>query len=150
MAPAWTTFQHTAARRRLALFSVFVCFFYGVSTHSRPKAAGTEQACAYASQIVSTHSRPKAAGGGFSVCPSSNNRFNTQPPEGGWGRAYRMLAPHVVSTHSRPKAAGRLRKGANHVCKGFNTQPPEGGWLHVITPPSPLRCFNTQPPEGGW
>ena len=33
----------------------------GVSTHSRPKAAGTMAKLSYAAIIVSTHSRPKAA-----------------------------------------------------------------------------------------
>ena len=54
---------------------------------------------------VSTHSRPKAAGlkyGGFSF----GERFNTQPPEGGWKRRQRR---------------------ENRLCC-FNTQPPEGGW----------------------
>ena len=33
--------------------------------------------------------------------------FNTQPPEGGWGVAgFREFKPFIVSTHSRPKAAG--------------------------------------------
>ena len=36
--------------------------------------------------------------------------FNTQPPEGGWGKtAY-----------------------YSNQYKGFNTQPPEGGWLCVV------------------
>ena len=33
--------------------------------------------------------------------------FNTQPPEGGWGRQLAEALPAmIVSTHSRPKAAG--------------------------------------------
>ena len=57
------------------------------------------------------------------------DRFNTQPPEGGWGQDKLTLLPdYTVSTHSRPKAAGysvcRLKRSA--IC--FNTQPPEGGW----------------------
>ena len=98
--------------------------------------------------------------------------FNTQPPEGGWGRV-----PGETSNHA-----------------GFNTQPPEGGWALVVERLSVctkfqhtaarrrldpqnggIRClswfqhtaarrrlasfpgrfplsasFNTQPPEGGW
>ena len=38
-------------------------------------------------------------------------RFNTQPPEGGWGRQ--------TQTNTQPA--------------GFNTQPPEGGWLSIFT-----------------
>ena len=55
-------FQHTAARRRLAITDAVV-----------------------AAKEVSTHSRPKAAehglGFGFAVFG-----FNTQPPEGGCGK----------------------------------------------------------------
>ena len=78
-------------------------------------------------------------------------RFNTQPPEGGW---------HNIQ--------------ANWIyLSGFNTQPPEGGWyvkcsrifwpatfqhtaarrrlgLHGLGSGCIRRCFNTQPPEGGW
>ena len=55
-----------------------------VSTHSRPKAAGGYKLLTGLGQKVSTHSRSKAAG---TVAPKSqprHQRFNTQPPEGGW------------------------------------------------------------------
>ena len=55
-------FQHTAARRRLALLSSLPFLTLQVSTHSRPKAAGIE-----------ANQTRKAL-----KC------FNTQPPEGGW------------------------------------------------------------------
>ena len=56
----------------------------GVSTHSRPKAAGSEW-CATALRLpVSTHSRPKAAGCSGGRDKVSRTGFNTQPPEGGW------------------------------------------------------------------
>ena len=42
--------------------------------------------------------------GTFSV-----NRFNTQPPEGGWTRAQWLLSMPPVSTHSRLKAAGFIQ-----------------------------------------
>ena len=80
---------------------------------------------------VSTHSRPKAAGSLKSPCKQRLFCFNTQPPEGGWPEdldlldledlfqhtaARRRLATDkqsitgliVVSTHSRPKAAGSI------------------------------------------
>ena len=56
----------------------------GVSTHSRPKAAGGSTVRPAKREFVSTHSRPKAAGGrrrGGAAKPAS---FNSQPPEGGW------------------------------------------------------------------
>ena len=34
--------------------------------------------------MVSTHSRPKAAGHCVLLFQQCQNRFNTQPPEGGW------------------------------------------------------------------
>ena len=55
-------------------------------------------------------------------------RFNTQPPEGGWGL--------------RPKDAVKMH--------GFNTQPPEGGWNGHFDVHNMRPSFNTQPPEGGW
>ena len=79
-------FQHTAARRRLVLDAVGHGFACVVSTHSRPKAAGTTKQ----SETTPT-------------C-----RFNTQPPEGGWRAAVMMRLGDAVSTHSRPKAAGPI------------------------------------------
>ena len=100
-------FQHTAARRRLVPLSVFAVLSLPVSTHSRPKAAGSPQNLMYDGYVVSTHSRPKAAGGldGF-----QNRKFD-------------------VSTHSRPKAAGRQSLRRLPRFARFNTQPPEGGWV---------------------
>ena len=145
--------------------------------------------------VVSTHSRPKAAGSCWLKRCYKSIGFNTQPPEGGWVKsppsiglsamfqhtaARRRLGPleyifkncMPVSTHSRPKAAGKMQKvrflvwvvsthsrpkaaGTAHrlgclVCDCFNTQPPEGGWNPSPCLWSPSACFNTQPPEGGW
>ena len=55
-------FQHTAARRRLALHAGSPLRYRKVSTHSRPKAAGTSRFSGRPQHQVSTHSRPKAAG----------------------------------------------------------------------------------------
>ena len=54
----------------------------------------------------STHSRLKAAGPRQRNGGAGSNRFNTQPPEGGW-----VGLDHWSNCFS-----------------GFNTQPPEGGW----------------------
>ena len=79
-------FQHTAARRRLEWHDSNGNWASLVSTHSRPKAAGF----LYIKYSLSL------------IC------FNTQPPEGGWGKNAGMLTGRTqVSTHSRPKAAGR-------------------------------------------
>ena len=81
----------------------------GVSTHSRPKAAGDCSQVLAVSRAVSTHSRPKAAGSEMLL--------------GALGL--------IVSTHSRPKAAGWLNDTNTGKTLGFNTQPPEGGWLKM-------------------
>ena len=55
-------FQHTAARRRLGATKLSLTYTNDVSTHSRPKAAGSPIQENISVEIVSTHSRPKAAG----------------------------------------------------------------------------------------
>ena len=77
-------FQHTAARRRLVVEADLAVQDIKVSTHSRPKAAGTKWQEMIKPLTVSTHSRPKAAG----------------------HRGFYLAAIKRVSTHSRPKAAG--------------------------------------------
>ena len=138
--------------------------------------------------VVSTHSRPKAAG---TIHPSDDvapNSFNTQPPEGGWPptarfRAYarpfqhtaarRRLAiffdayqDHLLFQHTAARrrlvfahndvtalhflfqhTAARRRLGSlethkNQSRRSFNTQPPEGGW--DINIPNIKRMFQFQ------
>ena len=62
------------------------------------------------SRDVSTHSRLKAAGFGYLLFAPFLARFNTQPPEGGWGYNDPTHNPTKVSTHSRLKAAGASLK----------------------------------------
>ena len=149
-------FQHTAARRRLAAARLQRAHQGGVSTHSRLKAAGSDSQIRWLVFAVSTHSRLKAAGQhSFSIRGCRRERFNTQPPEGGWtagcflfwsilcfntqppeGGWPKDTYTHVVvlvSTHSRLKAAGRIWRRAS-CSAGFNTQPPEGGWPGRIFP----------------
>ena len=102
-----------------------------------------------------------------------NDRFNTQPPEGGW----EFFNADDVALKLFQHTAARRRLGHAQTAKpaddgGFNTQPPEGGWklitsvlmtvagfqhtaarrrLGYITPFLMVKLgFNTQPPEGGW
>ena len=170
--PSEIEFQHTAARRRLAQTLRRCRSAAWVSTHSRPKAAGTKGKTYGIGSRVSTHSRPKAAGFMcivfYTVNPvfqhtaarrrldrlcrleSATKSFNTQPPEGGWERYEKYVIDY----------------------DGFNTQPPEGGWSAMMVfrtvnsmfqhtaarrrlgfIPDTLAFwhgFNTQPPEGGW
>ena len=166
-------FQLTAARRRLGKVVVAGQIEKLVSTHSRPKAAGSlicavllavicfnsqppeggwfmfdysevpqgvfqltaarrrlgECGAAAENHRVSTHSRPKAAGCWQAGAHQAHHRFNSQPPEGGWGRGQCGLAHAGVSTHSRPKAAGLFADFTQPPTRGFNSQPPEGGWV---------------------
>ena len=59
---------------------------FRVSTHSRPKAAGSAHPNVQITSSVSTHSRPKAAGRISFIAFFTLERFNSQPPEGGWHR----------------------------------------------------------------
>ena len=105
MPPPAPKFQLTAARRRL-VYNVLGGAGGGVSTHSRPKAAGYRDLPLLIERLVSTHSRPKATG---------NVRVQ-------------YVNNATVSTHSRPKAAGLRRRWPKILMHCFNSQPPEGGW----------------------
>ncbi len=77
-------FQHTAARRRLGITPRAFC---GVSVFQHTAARrrlGINAHQASKKIIVSTHSRPKAAGRHKPLISPVDDRFNTQPPEGGW------------------------------------------------------------------
>ena len=154
---ALAMFQHTAARRRLVNLVVFltpvICFntqppeggcgeyavatnWRGVSTHSRPKAAGVcKMSLLTRSSFQHTAARRRlawlmrrqAAGLRRTLSACCLNRFNTQPPEGGCAPFLGGRQIFAVSTHSRPKAAGHLINN-RALRKCFNTQPPEGGW----------------------
>ena len=80
-------FQHTAARRRLLVYSSITFSELNVSTHSRAEAAAS---------IPHTHLRYK---------PS----FNTQPRGGGCKtRIVCIRNTYPVSTHSRAEAAAYM------------------------------------------
>ena len=120
-------FQHTAARRRLGKFWVFMLFF---------------------SRFQHTAARRRLVRITLPFCTPKS--FNTQPPEGGWRFQNAAQAYVRVSTHSRPKAAGFEWGKDSSFIACFNTQPPEGGWLSLNNKLTTTMCFNTQPPEGGW
>ena len=79
-----------------------------VSTHSRPKAAGSRQRRPCTTKAPFQHTAARRRLGYRAVPQMVDYGFNTQPPEGGW---YGRFAAY----------SGRFR---------FNTQPPEGGWGH--------------------
>ena len=106
-------FQHTAARRRLAMPQPTTPTAPVVSTHSRPKAAGTPKAATSTLKSFQHTAARRRLDFADTMQIWAGRGFNTQPPEGGWGRK------------SQPKG----RTGS------FNTQPPEGGW--------PVCCFSS-------
>ena len=164
-------FQHTAARRRLAAVRLFWRLRQTVSTHSRPKAAGSEEIVSTLLFTVSTHSRPKAAGSS-NAARQTYRLFQHTAARRRLGCVSIFKSTDSVSTHSRPKAAGLSPMMLRLCFSRFNTQPPEGGWADS-TPKraksrrfqhtaarrrlgtgfqtfAARRGFNTQPPEGGW
>ena len=166
-------FQHTAARRRLVKCGLTPLAAATVSTHSRPKAAGSNPKIFEIIQI-SFNTQPPEGGWDKPFQPVQLTvGFNTQPPEGGWlqfiwsmrvvvkfqhtaARRRLVLRDEVtemtpeVSTHSRPKAAGFGFPKIVCLRVSFNTQPPEGGWGLFYGRSYERFSFNTQPPEGGW
>ena len=98
-------FQHTAARRRLDELLAWLSKYRAVSTHSRPKAAG-ENAAAVGQYSLFQHTAARRRLVSQIAHPLAIQRFNTQPPEGGWVLSACFLRVYGVSTHSRPKAAG--------------------------------------------
>ena len=100
-------FQHTAARRRLVITLITGVPGSGVSTHSRPKAAGFD----WLARI------------------GWNTRFNTQPPEGGWPRQFGGFRSEI-GFNTQPPEGGWLKfRRPLFLRNCFNTQPPEGGWM---------------------
>ena len=57
---------------------------------------------------------PEGGWGGNGSGNGQSGGFNTQPPEGGWGVSIVMPPPEAVSTHSRPKAAGIHRHQSDY------------------------------------
>ena len=128
-----------------------VCFRLPVvSTHSRPKAAGTKKKATLsirrfqhtaARRRLGGHQRRRGAYQSFNTQPPEGGwrqsrqqacadyRFNTQPPEGGWVSSLNAFAISViVSTHSRPKAAGgRVLGYADGVTVSTHSRPKAAG-----------------------
>ena len=56
--------------------------------------------------MVSTHSRPKAAGTQFAHLLSKYLSFNTQPPEGGWDMQAVTTTGQETSFNTQPPEGG--------------------------------------------
>ena len=77
-----------------------------VSTHSRPKAAGSIKPVGRKLYEWFQHTAARRRLGALIWPERWTKCFNTQPPEGGWEH-FNKATKYVTS---------------------FNTQPPEGGW----------------------
>ena len=80
---------------------------------------------------VSTHSRPKAAGTNFIAWARAFVFQLTAARRRLVNMEARQKGAEAVSTRSRPKAAGSMTKLPRAYSMSFNSQPPEGGWLKV-------------------
>ena len=123
-----TTFQHTAARRRLGRLRDTAMIDNRVSTHSRPKAAGKGKRKALKIMLSFQHT-------------AARRRLAFEP-----------LSTSILRRFQHTAARRRLDRKDTTLKQefGFNTQPPEGGWRTRGFCVSCQVCFNTQPPEGGW
>ena len=84
-----TMFQHTAARRRLVVRPNRAVWGIRFQHTAARRRLAEQNASAISQLAVSTHSRPKAAGTKRGIWHIRQFRFNTQPPEGGWVFHYR-------------------------------------------------------------
>ena len=106
---------------------------FGVSTHSRPKAAASKDEIELTSFEVSTHSRPKAAAQKQHEIQQSVQVSTHSRPKAAASYLSIWYNWRRVSTHSRPKAAAQFYHDLLLSLKSFNTQPPEGGCFSSIT-----------------
>ena len=123
----------------------------GVSTHSRPKAAGTNEFyLEIYEKFQHTAARRRLASSLFKIMDTTRVSTHSRPKAAGCRKSSRDLLHSMVSTHSRPKAAGFSGHLSQTFMSCFNTQPPEGGWFVIWAVNISRAGFNTQPPEGGW
>ena len=128
-------FQHTAARRRLAMPQPTTPTAPVVSTHSRPKAAGTPKAATSTLKSFQHTAARRRLDFADTMQIWAGRGFNTQPPEGGWSYLARRHFASLVSTHSRPKAAGAA-KASPKAGRGVSThsRPKAAGQYVALAP----------------
>ena len=98
----------------------------------------------------SFNTQPPEGGYGKSGCSCYTDQgFNTQPPEGGCGCLLQVSAISSMFQHAAARRRLGRTDGNHNRLRRFNTQPPEGGWLEALAFVVSHNCFNTQPPEGG-
>ena len=149
--PLVRVFQHTAARRRLDFRESCFTDCIQVSTHSRPKAAGSRLARYVPDAAEFQHTAARRRLGRFRSCRLKKTMFQHTAAR----RRLVVVTTTIkhgisVSTHSRPKAAGPFDSAS---CQTFgvstHSRPKAAGTAYRETV-RPDQSFNTQPPEGGW
>ena len=98
-------------------------------------------------QAVSTHSRPKAAGSKPDSVTFWMYCFNTQPPEGGWENSWMEVYGAKVSTHSRPKAAGFRITMANLISGVSTHSRPKAAGCHSMDAIHPYHVSTHSRPK---
>ena len=143
-------FQHTAARRRLALYIQTSLFKYGRFNTQPPEGGWFHMPPAASPPHGFQHTAARRRLGQAFLQRGWCRGFNTQPPEGGWDCRFCRRFGYIVSTHSRPKAAGQPLPPPT-ICWRFQHTAARrrlGMWTATLR--ITRLSFNTQPPEGGW
>ena len=147
--------------------------FIIVSTHSRPKAAGTMNAQRIAFMLFQlTAARRRLVMSPFVLLPFSpfqltaarrrlvtlaialqaqRRRFNSQPPEGGW--PFDLHLCEMPNPFQLTAARRRLGRNDDELpsSSGFQLTAARRRLVARAAPAtSGFCCFNSQPPEGGW
>ena len=146
-----TAFQHTAARRRLALTTGRWCCRCR-NFNTQPPEGGWIISPTRLCQLL--RFQHTAARRRLARCRRNARRggghFNTQPPEGGW----HVQPPQKYRPISFQHTAARRRLGNQpdrpiHGDK-FQHTAARRRLVNYSSPSGWLKNFNTQPPEGGW
>ena len=104
-----------------------------VSTHSRPKAAGTALFPSCVHINVSTHSRPKAAGKVVKLANMRNDVSTHSRPKAAGNSNILIFRDFMVSTHSRPKAAGfAFSQPVKTIYVSTHSRPKAAGSFNLI------------------
>ena len=105
-----------------------------VSTHSRPKVAGSYLS-SKPKPTAFQHTAARRRLANLQILHLRIKKFQHTAARRRLG-AVDIFQParRTVSTHSRPKAAGPDGKIERRNWQCFNTQPPEGGWLRAAAP----------------
>ena len=165
-------FQHTAARRRLVLLIVQILLRCSVSTHSRPKAAGSAMMVFKTVNSMFQHTAARRRLGLSSTQKFQHLGFQHTAARRRLGLSSTQKFQHLGFQHTAARRRLARKAGIFSSFHGFNTQPPEGGWSPKRPTKSAgmlfqhtaarrrlaaslfyqplLKGFNTQPPEGGW